>query len=178
MPHEFAIPAATIRGVDLNGADAELASEILRLGALMERGEETPSQFGQLIRLIHQAGQEAKAEFLLRRNIEGAADGHALYRELFGTEKPDEFAAAIKSFKEQFAVGLKLVKPGGFLDAVYRTVPQKARFDVFRLLSEPCEVRIDYAKEDGVEAEVSRSESDDHLILRWVNGVWNISEPI
>jgi hypothetical protein len=178
MPEKFAIPAATIRDVDLNGTDVELASEILRLGALMERGNETPAQFGQLILLMHQAGHYAKAEYLLRRNIEGVADGHALYRELFGTEKPDEFAAAINGFEEQFAVRLKLVKPGVFLDAVYSTVPQKARFDVFRLLNEPCEVRIDYAKEDWVEAQVSRFESDDHLILRWVHAVWNISEPI
>src|SRR5690242_19240359 len=120
MDDGFLIPAATIQDVDLSAADPELATEILRLGHLMERGEETPEQFAQLVRLLVQAGQTSKAEYLLRRNLEGVADGLALYREMFGTARPDEFAAAVEGFGAQFGVGLEFLSSRGFLDGLYR----------------------------------------------------------
>jgi hypothetical protein len=177
MDDRFDIPAATIEDVNLIGVDVGLASEIRRLGELMERGEETPQQFAQLVRLVYQAGQSRKAEYLLRRNIEVVIDGFAMYNGLFGTNKPDEFASAIEGFTTQFAVRLQLVDSQGFLDSVYQSDPQRVRFDDLRLLNEPCEVRINYASEEAVEADVSSMETDEYMILRWVNGVWEIIEP-
>src|SRR5690242_17470920 len=120
MDDPFAIPAATVRDVDLSGAEPTLAAEIRRLGALMERGDEMPEQFAELVRLLVRAGHPRKAEYLLRRNLEVVADGRALYRELFGTARPDEFAAAVEGFRRQFGVGLDFVSSRGFLDGLYR----------------------------------------------------------
>lgn len=167
-----AIPAATVQDVDLSGVPPATASEIQRLGQLMECGEETPEQMARLVRLLHEAGFRAKSEYLLRRNMETVADGSALYRELYGTEKPDEFAAAIESFAEQFSLDLELLEERDFLDRLYHTNPRSARFDDLRLLSEPCEVRFYYASEDAVEADVSSLADEEYVILRWINGVW------
>jgi hypothetical protein len=167
-----AIPAATVQDVDLSGIPPATAAEIQRLGQLMDRGEETPEQMAQLVRLLHSAGLRAKSEYLLRRNMDTVADGAALYGELYGTEKPDEFAAAIEAFGEQFSLTVELVAERDFLDRLYRTIPRSARFDDFRLLSEPCEVRFDYASEDAVEADVSSLADEAYVILRWINGAW------
>jgi hypothetical protein len=176
MDDEFAIPAATVQDLDLSDVEPRLASEIRRLGGLMDRGEEMGEQFVQLVRLVLRAGFTAKAECLLRRGMEGTADDLALYRELFGTEKPDEFAAAIAAFAEQFAVGLEPLRSWGFLDSAYRTEPQLARFDELRLLNEPCEVRFDYADEVPA-ADVWGMEKQESLLFYWINGVWEITGP-
>jgi hypothetical protein len=172
----FAIPAATVQDVDLSAADTALAAEIRRLGDLMERGEETPEEFSRLVRLLVEAGQPAKAEYLLRRNWEVAAGELALYRELFGTAKSDEFAAAVESFTGQFGVGLESVGSAGFLRAAYRLRPGPPRSDAFALLAEPCEVRFDYAEPDFVAADVSSETDARYLLLRWVRGVWELAE--
>lgn len=171
-----AIPAATVEDVDLSDVLPGTAAEIQRLGQLLARGDETPEQFAQLVRLLHQAGFRAKSEYLLRRNMETVVDGAALYRELYGTEKPDEFTAAIEAFAEQFSLDLELVEERDFLDRLYRTTPRAARSDEFRLLSEPCEVCFDYASEDAVEADVSSLRNDEYMILRWINGVWEAAD--
>lgn len=168
------IPAATVQDVDLSGVPPGTAAEIQRLGQLMDRGDETPEQMAQLVRLLHDAGFRAKSEYLLRRNMDVVADGSALYRELYGTEKPDEFAAAIEAFADQFSLDLKLVEQCHFLDSRYRTTPRTARFDELRLLSQPCEIRFDYANE--VEADASSLADEQYMILRWVNGVWEIAD--
>lgn len=170
------IPAATVQDVDLSSISPATALEIHRLGELMERGDETPEQMAQLVRLLHEAGFRAKSENLLRRNMETVADGSALYCELYGTEKPDEFAAAIEAFAEQFSVSFELVEEHDFLDSVYRTMPGSARFDDFRLLSEPCEVRFNYGTEDAVEADVSSPKDEEYMILRWINSVWELAD--
>jgi hypothetical protein len=171
-----AIPAATVQDVDLSQVPPTTAAEIRRLGQLMERGDETPEQFAQLVRLLHQAGFGAKSEYLLRRNMDVVADGAALYSELYRTEKPDEFAAAIDAFAEQFSLDLELVEERDFLDRLYRATPRSARFDEFRLLSEPCEIRFDYGSEDAVEADVSSLANEEYMILRWINGVWETAD--
>ena len=172
MGEGYAIPAAHIQDVDLSAIEPALAAEISRLGALMERGEETDEQFSQLIRLLVRAGRDRKAEYLLRRNIEGAADGQALYRELFGTAKVDEFAAAVKAFSAQFGVGLELMSSRGFLDSVYRMSPGPLRTDAFELLASPCEVRFDYSDPEVIAADVSAQSDMRYLLLRWANGDW------
>lgn len=172
MDDRSAIPAATVQDVDLSAADPMLTAEILRLGELMERGDETPEQFADLIRLLIRAGHPRKAEYLLRRNLEVVADGPRLYQELFGTGRPDEFTASVEGFRRQFEVGLEFISSRGFLDALYRVLPGPPRSDVFRLLGEPCEVRIEYSDPDAVVADVSSLSSEEYLLLRWVGGAW------
>jgi hypothetical protein len=162
--------------VDLSGTEATTAAEIRRLGRLMESGNESPEQFAQLVRLLHGTGCCSKAEFLLRRNLETVADGALHYRELYGTEKAEAFAAAIEAFAEQFSLTLESLIERGFLDRVYRTFPQQARFDELRLMSEPCEVRFDYASQEAVEADVSSLSNTQYVILRWVGGVWKAAD--
>ena len=137
----------------------------------MGRGEETPEQFARLVRLLVQAGQPPKAEHLLRRNLEGVADA-ALYRELFGTAKPDEFAAAVEGFAAQFGVGLEFVSSRGFLDALYRVVPGPRQAELFRQLGEPCEVQFDFVDADAVAADVCGQSDEEYRLLRWEGGVW------
>lgn len=176
MGDGFAIPAATVQDVDLSATDAELAAEIRRLGDLMEHGDETPEEFACLVRLLVNAGHAAKAEYLLRRNWEVAAGELVLYRELFGTAKPDEFAAAIEAFAGQFGVGLESVGSRGFLVAFYQVRPGQPRSDAFVLLAEPCEVRFDYSDPDFVAADASSESDERYLLLRWVRGVWELAE--
>jgi hypothetical protein len=172
----FAIPAATVQDVDLSAADAALAAEIRRLGDLMERGDETPEEFARLIRLLVEAGQSVKAEYLLRRNVEAAAGELALYRELFGTAKPNEFAVAMRAFAEQFGVGLEFVRSRGFLDCLCGVRPGPPRSDAFALLGDPCEVRFDFADPAFVAADVSSLSDERYLLLRWAGGVWGLVE--
>lgn len=176
MGDGFAIPAATVQDVDLSATDAILADEIRRLGDLMEYGNETPEEFARLIRLLVEAGKIPKAEHLLRRNVEVAAGELSLYRELFGTAKPDEFAAAVQSFAEQFGGGLEFIGSRGFLDGLYRMRPGPPRTDAFALLGEPCEVRFDFADPEFVAADVCSDSDERYLLLRWVGGVWELAE--
>ena len=176
MGDGFKIPAATVQDVDLSAADAALSAEIRRLGDLMDRGDETPEEFACLIRLLVEVGQPAKAEYLLRRNVEVAVGELAFYRELFGTAKPDEFAAAFEAFAKQFGVGLEFVSSRGFLDGLYRMRPGPPRPGEFALLGEPCEVQFDFADPDFVAADVSSETDERYLLLRWVSGVWELAE--
>lgn len=166
------IPAATVQDVDLTGSDAALAAEIRRLGNLMELGDESPEEFSRLVRLLVEAGCGAKAEYLLRRNVVAAAGEQALYRELFGTAKPDEFAASIAAFASQFEVELEFVAGYDFLDAKYRVRPCVRRPDDFGFLSEPGEVRFDFSEPDHVSAHVSSSGGRGHWPLYWLAGEW------
>jgi hypothetical protein len=172
----FAIPAATVQDVDLSATDVALADDIRRLGDLMEYGNETPEEFTRLIRLLVEAGKTSKAEHLLRRNVEVAVGGLALYRELFGTAKPDEFTAAVEAFTDQFGVGLEFIRSRGFLDGLYRMQPGSPGSGVFALLGEPCEVRFDFADPDFVVAAVSSESDERYLLLRWVSRVWELAE--
>jgi hypothetical protein len=169
------IPAATVQDVDLSNADPALAAEIRRLGDLMKLGHETPDEFTRLVRLLVEAGRRAKAEHLLRRNYEAAPGGLGLYRELFGTQKPDEFAAAVEAFGTQFGVRLELIEGRHFLEGDYRMSPGPPRADGFALLGEPCEVRFDFADPDFVAADVSSASDQRYLLLRWVRGVWELA---
>jgi hypothetical protein len=174
MDDPSVIPAATVQDVDLSAAEPALAVEIRRLGDLMERGEETPEQFAELVRLLVRAGQRHKAEHLLRRNLEVIADGLALYRELFGTARPDEFAAAVEGFKEQFGVGLEFLSSRGFLDARYRVLSGPRQAQMVRQLGEPCEVQFDFADPDVVAADVVGQSDEEYRLLRWEDGRWRL----
>jgi hypothetical protein len=178
MSDESAIPAAHIDDVDIGAIaaiDKAAAETIARLGSLLDQGEETPKDFFRLVRLLHQVGWTRKAEYLLRRNLEIEEEGPTLYRELFGTEKENEFTAAVDGFAAQFSVELDLLRSRGFLDREYRTRLRQDHSGGFGLLRSPCEVRFDYANEDAVEADVSSLETEEYVILRWVRGLWHTS---
>jgi hypothetical protein len=175
MGDQTEIPAATVQDVDLSDADPALAAEVRRLGDLMELGHETPDEFARLVRVLVEAGQRAKGEYLLRRNYEVALGGLGIYRELFGTEKPDEFAAAVEAFGTQFGVRLEFIASRHFLEGDYRVNPGPPRADEFALLREPCEVRFDFAGPDFVAADVTKESDQRYQLLRWVRGVWELA---
>lgn len=177
MNDEFAIPVAHIHDIDLTvirSFDPDIAEEITKLGELLAQGKETPEEFFRLVQLLCRVGQIGKAEYLLRRNWDILDDSYALYRQLFGTAKEEEFAAAVKDFAAKFSVHLEYIGSRGFLDSSYHMQPCSTRLDEFRLLNGPCEVRFDFASEEAVEAEVYSPRNQDYMVLRWVNGVWVI----
>src|SRR5262245_3289864 len=105
------IPGANIGDTDLAAlaqTNPAAAKEIARLQDLMERGGETKDQFLRLCQLLFDVGSVPASEYLLRRNLD-CYEGHALYVQLFGTSKQEEFAAAIEAFKSQFGLQMVLV---------------------------------------------------------------------
>ena len=183
----MAIPAANIGNVDL-GALAEkhpiAAKEIARLASLMYRGDETPDEFRRLCQMLFEVGATADSEYLLRRNVSDANDA-ALYAKLFGTTKQGDFDTAVAAFECQFEIELSLVEQHDFLVCKYHSNGCPPRDDAFRLLSRPCEVEIAYIERDQIEAEIvidepSRTVFDlgECLSLSFINGVWEIVDPI
>jgi len=67
---------------------------------------------------------------------------HDLYFKLSGNDKPDEFDAAIESFKSQFNISLTFVEKNDFLDVTFDSDGGPPRSDDFSLLTRPCEVRF------------------------------------
>jgi hypothetical protein len=180
-----AIPAANIGDTDLAAlarTNPPAAREIARLVGLMNRGEETGEEFRRLCELLVEVGSAAAGEHLLRRNLD-FYEGRALYDRLFGTAKPDEFAAAVAAFASQFAVELVPVAAPDFLVATFRTGGGPQRPDAFALLSRPCEVKIGYVERDRIEADVIPSDpgpgtrdAHEYLLLHFVNGVWELAD--
>src|SRR5438128_5599419 len=118
------IPAASIAGVDLDAVarrDPEAAREIARIGERMRFGRETDAEFLALIRLLHAAGEGARAEYLLRRNLDPGAESYTLYLELFGSAKEDEYRGAVRGFERQFGVSLRFLKRAQFLVERYQS---------------------------------------------------------
>jgi hypothetical protein len=185
--NRYAIPAANIGDTDLvtlAQTNPAAAKEIARLENLMNRGEETKAEFLQLCQLLFDVGSVAASEILLRRNLDGD-EGHSLYVRLFGTAKQDEFHTAIEAFKSQFDVHLVLIAEKDFLVSVFHTTGAPPRLDDFSLLSKPCEIKFGYVEQDTVEADVTLLDPgreifkpDEWLLLFFVNGVWEIADPM
>lgn len=183
----MAIPAANIGNVDLVAIAEKhpvAAKEISRLATLMYRGDETPDEFRRLCELLFEVGATVDSEYLLRRNVSDAVD-EALYAELFGTSKREDFDAAVAAFRCQFEIELSLVQEHDFLVCKFRSVGCRRRDDAFRLLSCPCEVEIGFIERDRIEAEIVLDEpgrtvfnQDECLSLNFISGVWEIVEPI
>jgi hypothetical protein len=183
----YAIPAAGIGDTDLIAlaqTNPGAAKEIARLEDLMNRGEETKEEFRYLCRLLFDVGAVADAEYLLRRNLEDY-EGEALYVQLFGTAKQDEFEAAIEAFKSQFQVDLVRARKGDFLVLRFHSDGGPPRWDNFALLSRPCEIKIGYIERDTIEADITLLDhgrevfdADECMLLFFVNGVWEIGDPI
>jgi hypothetical protein len=182
------IPAANIGDTDLPAlaeTNPEAAKEIARLEALMNRGKETQEEFFRLCQLLFDVGAVAASEYLLRRNIE-CDRGHALYSRLFGTAKQTEFDTAIEAFRSQFGLNLVFVETEDFLVATFPSDGGPARFDSFALLSQPCECKFGYIEQNKIEVDVtllhsSREdvfEANECLLLFFLNGVWEIVDPI
>jgi len=99
--------------------------------------------------------------------------GPALYVELFGTAKQEEFSAAMAAFAVQFSATLKGGGSRGFFERGYQTKPRGAFFSKFRLRNQPCVVSFEYGGKDFIDAELWGLEDEDQLLFfRWVNGVW------
>ena len=185
--HKYAIPAASIGDIDLDAVaqnNPTAAKEIARLKDLMGRGEETPEEFCILCELLYDVGETANSEYLLRRNLDEDDPSHDLYFKLFGNDKPDEFDNAIESFKSQFNVSLTFVEKNDFLDTTFNSSDGPPRSDIFELLSNPCEIRFGFTRQDKIECDITKlnSRRDAHrigesLFMFFVNGVWEIADP-
>jgi hypothetical protein len=168
----FDVPAADIGDLDLSALPPETAAQIERLNELMVYGEETPEQFVELVRLLRDAGFERQAEYLLRRNLIVLDDaGPPLYRELFGTAKPDAFEAAIAAFARQYSVELELSEELDFLDRRYRSAPRPGSRTV-PILGGACDVRFDFVDEASVGASVESLTEEGFGALRFLAGTW------
>ena len=186
MNQGHGIPAAHIADVDLDAiADRAAADELARLGGLMGRGEETPEDFCRLCQLLHDVGETAKSEYLLRRNLAEDDPSHDLYFKLFGTDKPDEFDAAIEAFKSQLNIPLTFVEKNDFLDFTFHSDTGPPRSDDFSLLMRPCEIRFGYIEQDKIECDITSLDpgrtvfnADECLLMFFVNGVWGIADPL
>jgi hypothetical protein len=186
---EHGIPAAHVEDVDYAAIarfNPEAAQEIRRIGDLLGLGKETVEEFRRLIELLHETGEAAKAEHLLRRNLdlESKVD-RLLYSRLFGTLKPDEFEDAIEAFRIQFDGELEVIRDNDFLSRTYLMKPRRQRNDGFRLMSQLCEVRISYVERNTVEADVVLYDpardvfaADECLLLFWIGGVWEMVDPL
>jgi hypothetical protein len=182
--HKYAIPAASIGNTDLVSlarTNPDAAREIERLAGLMNRGEETKQEFRHLCQLLFDVGSVSAAEILLRRNADHY-EGRALYAQLFGTAKQDEFESAIEAFKSQFNLELMLAAKNDFLVSTFHTDGGPPRSDAFALLSGPCEIKIGYIEENKVEANVTLLDpardvfdADENMLLFFVQGVWEIA---
>lgn len=183
----YAIPAASIGDTDLDAVarvNPSAAVEIARLDDLMNRGKESKDEFLRLCQLLFDVGSIAAAEILLRRNLD-YYEGKALYTQLFGTEKQEEFDTAIEAFGSQFGIRLSLTENNDFLVSTFRSDGAPPRSDDFELLSQPCEIKIGYIEQDKIEADIvlfdpDRDEfhADECLFLYFVNGVWEIADPM
>ena len=175
MTDDYIIPAASIADVDLAAIakqDPAAAKEIVRLGDLLANGEETDEDILALCQLLHDFGEQAEAEHLLRRSLE-YSESQALYARLFGTVKQEEFHASIEAFKSEFNVELEFVKRLDFLDEVY-AISQNAGQDD-RVVAIGNTVNFSYVLKETIEAVVEEQSSRECLMLQWVNGTW---EPV
>ena len=185
--NDHAIPAANIGDTDLDAIERfnpTAAKEIARLEGLMNRGDDSKEDFLRLCQLLFDVGSVAAAEILLRRNL-ACYDGKRRYTRLFGTEKPDEFDAAIQVFESQFHISLLLTEEADFLVATFHSQGGPQRSDEFQLLSRPCEIKIGYIEQDKIEADVVLLDpdrvvfnADECLFMYLVNDVWEITDPL
>lgn len=186
--HKYAIPAANIGDTDLDAiarTNPNAAKEIARLENLMGRGEETPEEFCTLCQLLHDVGETANSEYLLRRNLDEDDPTHGLYFKLFGNRIPDEFDAAIESFKSQFNISLSFVEKNDFLDTTFNSDGGPPRSDMFALLGNPCEIRFGYTRPDRIECDIALLDplrtvfnADECLFVFFLNGVWELVDPL
>lgn len=185
--HGSAIPAANIGETDLialTQTNPDAAREIARLEDLMNRGEETAEEVRRLCQLLSDVGSFSAAEYLLRRNLE-YYEGRALYTQLFGTAKQDEFQSAVAAFKAQFNLELILVAQNDFLVSTFHADAGPPRSDAFALLSRPCEIKIGYIEREVIEAGITLLDrrrnvfsADECMFMYFLNGVWEIADPM
>ena len=183
--NRYKIPAASIGDTDLEvvaRTNLDAAKEIARLEYLMNRGEETKDEFLSLCQLLFDIGSVADSEYLLRRNID-YYEGERLCSRLFGTTKQEEFDAAIEAFGPQFDTQLSLSKKNDFLVSTFHSDGGPPRSDIFRMLSQPCEVIISYAEKDTIDSDVTFLEPiregfnpEEYLVMNFVNGVWELTD--
>ena len=175
----FDVPAADIGDLDLSSLPPATAAEIERLNALMVDGEETPQQFVSLVRLLRDGGFERDAEYLLRRNLIVLDEaGPPIHHELFGSEKPDAFEAAIAAFARQYAVALELTDEIDFLVRRYRSAPLPGSQQSLPMLGAACEVKFDYVDPDSVGASIESLTEEGFLALRLFAETWEVEHDV
>lgn len=171
----YADPAA------IAALDSAAAAEYARVTALIYRDEdEMWADLIQLVKLLHRVGCTREADSLLRANLLVRESGRAIYVELFGTAKQDEFSTVIDAFAAQFFAELEPAGSHGLFYRWYLTKPQHNCLRQYRLRDEPCSVVFNYdgnsaAGDDYFQAEIQSLKLDDQLIfLRWIKGSWEI----
>lgn len=170
--HGYAIPAASIANINIGAIESrsrKAACEIRRLGNLMEKGEDTKEDLGQLIQLLFEMDEKTEAEYLLRRNLEIGEESHTLYLKLFGKQKIKLFREAIAGFATQFHTELAIREESDFLDETYLLPPYQT---IPPLPSGPCEVRFDFSERDFVSSDVCQLEGNEYVVLKWVEDQW------
>ncbi len=186
MEHEeeYKIPAASIGDIDLDAiakSNLDMAKEIARIDELMNQGKESKEEFLDLCRLLFEAGSVEDSEYLLRRNLE-YYNGESLYAKLFGTKKHDEYSDAIAMLESQFETKLALVEETDYLISKFHSNGSSLKDDRFHMLSYPCEIIIEYAKKDIIEADIGYREPfqetcdpQDYLLLSFINETWGLN---
>jgi hypothetical protein len=112
------IPAGTIDDIDLGkvrAADPARAAQIEVLGERLHTGEMTNEELLTLCQLLHDVGEMARAESLLRSNVTDGDAGHSLYVRLFGDQLERLFEGAVSRFAEQFGVELCFLRSPRYL---------------------------------------------------------------
>jgi hypothetical protein len=188
MADESAIAAVAMPLLDVDaieGADPSALVALRQFEGRWAAGKATRRDFLDLVKLLHRIGCSTDAEYLLRINLLVASeedeslseekDRLALYMELFGAAKQEEFAAAISAFSKQFSAKLTNGAGSTFL-AGFHTVPRSACLKKYRLRNEQCYIRFEYEKKDFVEGQLEsvKPDSDQLVFLRWVGVVWEI----
>ena len=148
------IPAANINDIDLDSiTDRNAANEITRLGKLLHAGKESEADFLLLCRLLDHVGETAKAEHLLRCNVELDEPSFDLYMSLFGNPKLKEFDVATEAFLNQFGISLTL-EMDDFLYRKFHSSGGNPSADCFALLGRPCQIEFKYSERNTIEAQI------------------------
>jgi hypothetical protein len=187
MPKAFVIPAATvdpdvIRRIS-NKSEAA-GSEVSRLGALLDVGNETRADLVALGDLLYNNGEMALAEELLSRNIVDQGDDIFLaYRRLFGTLGEREFQIHIDQFAAQFAVKLFNKMDLAVFKRSYESMPDEFSKSGNRagiqLLHGHCQVEFTYFSQNCSLADVYRLDEsipdNEYIVLTNQTGFWRES---
>jgi hypothetical protein len=155
---------------------------------LWSDGKATERDFLGLVKLLHRVGCPTEAEYLLRTNLLVFAEDDqppyedkarlAVYVELFGTAKQEEFAVGIAAFSKQFSAKLTHARRDVSFWHGYNIKPRRACLGRYGLRDEPCYVNFEYQAKDCIEAQMWSSKSEDRLIfLGWAQGAWEILGP-
>lgn len=186
MKNPHVIPSASISGIDLQRIESDSANaarEIIRIGELLDHGNETEEDFIRLCDLLYAHGEPAKSEELLRCNIAEEGDAYyRAYRRLHDFTADIGFEKCILAFEAQFGVQFKKVMNSRFLRRDYISEPTIITVntdpDIARFLATPCRVEFRYHP-DGCIADIysiaTTFPESDYLLLKFSVDSWSVS---